>query len=425
MSRPPNFIVVMADDLGFGDVGCDGGELIRTPNIDRMAAEGVRFTDFYASANVCTPSRAGLLTGRYAIRHGLAKQVIQPNDGRGLPLSEVTIPKALGPGYACALVGKWHLGHMAPYWPPTQYGFEAFHGLAYSHDMKPLVMFDGEAGEPLTESAVDFPKLTQRFFEQTLAFAEANRERPFLVLLALTAPHVPLDPNPDDLTGSPAGAYGEVVEEIDRNMGRLFDGLRRLGLEEDTFVVFTSDNGPWFEGSSGPFRDRKGGSAWDGGFRVPFVLRQPGTVPAGEVRTGIASNLDLLPTLCRMADVAPPAVELDGRDLTDMILADAPSPHEAIVLFDNAKVAAVRTERWKYVVRSYYRTYDIPLDRFGYPLLFDMRADPGERYGLARLHPEIAAEMKARVERARAKYEPIAAQFPKWEPPAGGAKHRD
>jgi arylsulfatase A-like enzyme len=229
MARPPNIIVVLADDLGYGDVGCDGGELIRTPNIDRMAAEGVRFTDFYASANVCTPSRAGLLTGRYAIRHGLAEQVIQPDDGRGLPLSEVTIPKALGAGYASAIVGKWHLGHTAPYWPPTQYGFEQFHGLAYSHDMKPLVMFDGEAGEPLTESAVDFPKLTQRFFEQTLAFAEANRERPFFIYLALTAPHVPLDPNPDDLTGSPAGAYGEVVEEIDLNMGRLFEGCGGWG----------------------------------------------------------------------------------------------------------------------------------------------------------------------------------------------------
>jgi arylsulfatase A-like enzyme len=291
--------------------------------------------------------------------------------------------------------------------------------------MKPLVMFDGEGGSPLTEGPVDFPKLTERFFARTLAFAEANRERPFFVLLALTAPHVPLDPNPDDLTGSPAGAYGEVVEEIDLNMGRLFAGLDRLGLEQDTLVVFTSDNGPWFEGSSGPFRDRKGGSAFDGGFRVPFLLRQPGTVPAGAVRTGIASNLDLLPTLCRMAGVFPPEVELDGRDLTDMILSDVPSPNEEVVLFDNAKVAAVRTDRWKYVVRSYYRTFDVPLDRFGYPLLFDMRADPGESYGLARLHPEVAAEMKARVERARVKYEPIAAQFPPYVPPRSAAKHPD
>ena len=425
MARPPNFILVLADDLGYGDLGCNGGRLVRTPNLDRMAAEGVRFTDFYASANVCTPSRAGLLTGRYAIRHGLAEQVIQPSDTRGLPLTEITIPRALGPAYASALIGKWHLGHVEPWWPPTNYGFGEFHGLAFSHDMKPLVMFDGVAGAPLTESPVDFPQLTRRFFDQTLSFAERHSDRPFFILLALTAPHVPLDPNPEDLTGSPAGAYGEVVEEIDLNMPRVFEGLRRLGLERDTLVVFTSDNGPWFEGSSGPFRDRKGGSAFDGGFRVPFLLRQPGTLPAGAVRTGIASNLDLLPTLCRLAGVEPPEVELDGRDLTDVILADAGSPHEAIVLFDNAKVAAVRTDRWKYVVRSYYRTFDIPLDRFGYPLLFDMRADPAETYGLARLHPDIAAEMKARLEAAKARYEPLADAFPRFTPPPGGVRHRD
>lgn len=423
--RKPSFILVVADDLGYGDIGCDGGDLIRTPNIDRMAAEGVRFTDFYASANVCTPSRAGLLTGRYAIRSGLAEQVIQPDDTRGLPLDAITIPRALGPEYASALIGKWHLGHKAPWWPPTQYGFEQFHGVAYSHDMQPLVMFDGAVDEPLTESAVDFPRLTARFFEQTLAFAEANRDRPFFVLLALTAPHVPLVPNPDDPLGSAAGAYGEVVEEIDLNMGRLLEGLRALGLEEDVLVAFTSDNGPWFEGSAGPFRDRKGGSAFDGGFRVPFVLRQPGRLPAGSVRTGLASNLDLLPTLCAMARVAPPDLETDGRDQTAAILEDAPSPHNEIVLFDNAKVAAVRTDRWKYVVRSYYRTYDIPLDRFGYPLLFDMRADPGERYGLARLHPEIAAEMKTRVDAAKARYEPLFDAFPRWTPPLGGVTHRD
>ena len=423
MSRPPNFIIVMADDLGFGDVGCDGGELIRTPNIDRMAAEGVRFTDFYSSANVCTPSRAGLLTGRYAIRHGLAEQVIQPDDGRGLPLSEVTIPKALGDGYASALVGKWHLGHMAPYWPPTQYGFGEFHGLPYSHDMKPLALFDGPAGEPLTESPVDFPKLTQRFFEQTFAFAEANRDRPFFILLALTAPHVPLDPNPDDLTGSPAGAYGEVVEEIDRNMGRLFERLQALGLEEDTLVVFTSDNGPWFEGSSAPYRDRKGGSGWEGGFRVPFIVRQPGTVPAGRVTSALASNLDLLPTLATLAGATLPGEELDGRDLSGVILRNEPSPHEAFILFDNTHVAGVRAGRWKYVVRSYYRVYDAPLDR--YPLLFDLETDPAETYSLAALHPEVAADMAARVARARAKFDPIAAQFPPHVAPPSAKAHPD
>jgi arylsulfatase A len=427
MARRPNFIIVLADDLGYGDIGCDGGKIIRTPNLDRMAGEGVRFTDFYASANVCTPSRAGLLTGRYAIRSGLAHEVIQPADSTGLPLSEVTIPKALKDGYASALIGKWHLGHVAPHWPPMQYGFDAFHGLPYSHDMRPLAFYGADSPEgPMSEERVDFPKLTQRFFENTLKFAKENRERPFFILLALTAPHVPLRPNPDDLTGSPAGAYGEVVEEIDRNMGRLFEGLRRLGLEEDTLVAFTSDNGPWFEGSSGPFRDRKGGSAWDGGFRVPFIVRQPGVVPAGEVRTGVASNLDLLPTLAALAGADLPGdLVLDGKDISGMLVADAPSPHEELVLFDNANVAAVRAGKWKYVVRSYYRGMDIPLAQHGYPLLFDLETDPGENYSLISLNPEIAAEMKARFERLRDLYEPIGKAFPPHVAPASAAAHPD
>lgn len=421
--RKPNFIIILADDLGYGDLGGDGGKVIRTPNLDRMAQEGVRLTDFYASANVCTPSRAGLLTGQYAIRNGLAHEVIQPADTTGLPVDALTIPKALGEDYASALIGKWHLGHVAPHWPPTAYGFDHFYGLPYSHDMKPLALYD-TSQTPMSESKADFAKLTQQFFERTAAFVEENRERPFFVLLALTAPHVPLKPNPDDLTGSPGGAYGEVVEEIDLNVGRLLARLKELGLDEDTLVAFTSDNGPWFEGSSGPFRDRKGGSAWDGGFRVPFIVRQPGTVPAGQVSSGLASNLDLLPTLLAMAG-KPPVTgrELDGRDISGLLKDGAASPHEEIVLFDNARVAAVRTQRWKYVARSYYRTYDVALDR--YPLLFDMDVDPGENYSVARNFPEAAADMRARLEKARARYEPLAAAFPPHVAPASAAEHPD
>ena len=177
--RQPNIIVILADDLGYGDIGCDGGRHIRTPNLDRMAAEGVRLTDFYASANVCTPSRAGLMTGRYAIRSGLAHEVIQPADTTGLPLSEITIPQALKPDYATALVGKWHLGHVAPHWPPTVYGFDRFYGLPYSHDMRPLSLYAG-AGDAVAQQdgKVDFAKLTQQSFEQTAAFAEDNADRP-------------------------------------------------------------------------------------------------------------------------------------------------------------------------------------------------------------------------------------------------------
>ena len=423
--RQPSFIVIVADDLGYGDIGCDGGTIIRTPNLDQMAAEGVCFTDFYASANVCTPSRAGLLTGRYAIRSGLAHEVIQPADTTGLPLSEITIPKALGDAYATALIGKWHLGHVAPHWPPTVYGFDRFYGLPYSHDMRPLSLHAGEGADvEVIEAKPDFAKLTQNFFEQTLAFAEENRDRPFFALVTLTAPHIPLKPNPDDLTGSPGGAYGEVVEEIDLNVGRLLGKLKELGLNKDTLVIFTSDNGPWFEGSSGPFRDRKGGSAWDGGFRVPFIARQPGTLPAGFVTDALSSNLDLLPTLLAMAGIAAPTDrELDGADLSAVMAKGAASPNDQIVLFDNTHVAAVRTARWKYVVRSYYRGHDVPLDR--YPLLFDMGTDPGENYSVASLHPEALADMTVRVEAARAKYGPIGAAFPPHVAPASAADHPD
>lgn len=422
--RQPNIIVILADDLGYGDIGCDGGRHIRTPNLDRMAAEGVRFTDFYASANVCTPSRAGLMTGRYAIRSGLAHEVIQPADTTGLPLSEITIPQALKPDYATALVGKWHLGHVAPHWPPTVYGFDRFYGLPYSHDMRPLSLYAG-AGDAVAQQdgKVDFAKLTQQFFEQTAAFAEDNADRPFFVLLALTAPHIPLVPNPDDLTGSPAGVYGEVVEEIDVNVGRLIERLKALGIDDDTLVIFTSDNGPWFEGSSGPFRDRKGGSAWDGGFRVPFIARQPGRIPAGLVANGLSSNLDLLPTLLNLAGRALPEVELDGRDISGMLTSGEGSPHDEILLFNNNDVAAVRTARWKLVARSYYRTYDVPLDQL--PLLFDMQDDPGETYSVASLHPEALADLRQRIARARAKFGPIGQQFPKHVPPASAADHPD
>lgn len=425
MSRKPNIIVILADDLGYGDIGCNGSTHIRTPNIDRMAAEGARLTDFYASANVCTPSRAGLLTGRYAIRSGLAHEVIQPADTTGLPPDAYTIPKALKPDYATALIGKWHLGHVAPHWPPSVQGFDRFYGLAYSHDMRPLQLFEAD-GPKLTahDGPVDMPKLTQRFFEQTLAFVEANQKRPFFALVALTAPHIPLRPNPDDHTGSAAGAYGEVVEEIDLGVGRLLDHLKALALDDDTLVVFTSDNGPWFEGSSGPFRDRKGGSAWDGGFRVPFVARFPGRIPAGLTADALASNLDILPTALALAGVTPRRdVELDGIDLWPLLSGVGWAGHEEILLFNNNHVAGLRTARWKLVARSYYRTYDAPLDAL--PLLFDMQADPGENYSVAALHPDDLADMRARLARARAKYEPIAAQFRPHVAPASAADHPD
>lgn len=406
--RAPNIVVVLADDLGYGDLGSYGGRLIRTPHLDRMAREGARLTDFYACANICTPSRAGLLTGRYPIRTGLAHEVIQPNDSRGLPAGEVTIAEALRPEYATALIGKWHLGHVEPHWPPTKHGFDLFFGLPYSHDMKPLGLFTAGPGVELTREDVDPARLTQRFFDRGLAFIEEQKARPFFLMLALTTPHIPLDPHPDHAGRSPAAAYGDVVEEVDAGVGRLFAHLRKLGLDRDTLVVFTSDNGPWFEGSAGPLRDRKGGQGWDGGYRVPLLAHRPGVIPAGLTSDAIGMNIDLLPTLLAAAGKPlPTGVELDGRDLTPVLTQRrAPSPHEDLVLFNNEQVAAIRTQQWKYVARAYYRGFNVPLGSRG-ELLFDISADPSEAYNLASAHPDVVADMRARLTRAQGLFEPM------------------
>jgi arylsulfatase A len=405
--RPPNIIVVLADDLGYGDLGVQGSRRIATPNLDRLARQGVRMTDFYASANICTPSRAGLQTGRYPIRTGLAWQVIQPNDTNGLPSSEVTIAEALKPDYTTALVGKWHLGHVAPYWPPTGHGYDLFFGLPYSHDMKPLGLYEGGPGVELTREDVDFPKLTERFFDRGRKFIEDNRSRPFFLMLTLTAPHLALFPHPDHAGHSKAAAYGDVVEEIDVQMGRLIVHLQRLSLDRDTVVIVTSDNGPWFEGSSGPLRDRKGGAGWDGGYRVPFIAWAPGRLPAGKVSREIAMNIDLLPTVLAMTGKPLPQAEIDGRDLTATLSRGARSPHEELVLFNNEQVAGIRTDRWKYVGRSYYRGAEYPLTAVRGAGLFDVRDDPSEAYNLSSLHPEVMRDMQARFERARATFEPL------------------
>ncbi len=406
--RKPNVIVILADDLGYGDVGAFGGKLIKTPNIDRMAKEGVKLTTFFSSANICTPSRAGLLTGRYPIRTGLGYEVIQAKDTNGLPLSEVTIAEALKPDYATALIGKWHLGHVPPYWPPNVQGFDLFFGLPYSHDMKPLSLYTKEPGGQLTSEDVDFSHLTQRFFDRGLQFIEDNRDRPFFLELALNAPHEPEVPNPDYKGKSKAANFGDVVEEVDARVGTLLAKLKALGLEMDTLVILTSDNGPWFEGSSGGFRDRKGGAGWEGGYRVPFIARQPGTIPAGVTSNAMAMNIDFLPTIMAWTGKPLPAATIDGKDLSPVLRTrNAPSPHDELVLFNNERVAAVRTKDWKLVIRTYYRIYDVPLDKYGYAQLIDLKNDPAESYNVAALHPDVMKDMVARAKQAQAEFEPL------------------
>jgi len=416
--RKPNFIIILCDDLGYGDIEPTGGTVIPTPNLNRMAREGVVLTDYYAPANICTPSRAGLLTGRYPIRTGLGYNVIMPvNDERVLPISEVTIPRALKRGgYVSGLFGKWHLGHRGPDWQPTRHGFDRFFGIPYSHDMKPLTLITDNSPdvEPTREEPV-LSELQQRFYGAAEKFIEENAHKPFFVELALSAPHLANYPNAKLRDAKMQSAYGEVVEEIDNIVGRLLDKLRVLDLERDTLVIFTSDNGPWFEGSTGGLRDRKGGAGYDGGYRVPFIVRQPGKVPAGRRSDAIAMGIDFLPTFCAMAGVpAPAGVAIDGMDISDVLTRGAATPHEALLLFNDEEVVALRTQRWKYVVKSYHHGELRSLEGQDYPQLYDMKVDRSESYSTAERNPEALAVVQRLMADAHTKFAPMrASQLPK------------
>ena len=413
--RKPNFIIILCDDLGWGDIEPDGGKTIHTPNLNRMAAEGNVLTDYYAPQNICTPSRAGLLTGRYAIRTGLAYSVILPAEDRRLPLSEVTIAAALKPaGYVSALFGKWHLGHTGPSWQPTRHGFDHFFGLQYSHDMTPLSLYtdNGPDQEPTREDVIE-EELQQRFYAAAETFITDHADRPFFVELALSAPHLPNYPNARFRDKTMQGAYADTVVEIDAIVGHLMAHLKSLGIDRDTLMIFTSDNGPWYEGSTGGLRDRKGGAAYDGGYRVPCIARQPGVVKAGLRTNSIAMGIDFLPTFCAMAGTpTPPGVELDGRNISAVLTHGAASPHDQLLLFNDEEVVAVRTQRWKYATHSHYRGSLATTEDRGYPQLFDVSKDISESYSLARLEPETLADMQARMKAARAQFGPMKAKQP-------------
>ena len=391
-----NFIIILTDDLGYGDLGVYGSTLIRTPNIDRLAAEGVRLDSFYASANVCTASRGGLLTGRYPIRLNLVQDVARPSNDIGIDASEITIAEALKiKYYQTALIGKWHLGEEAER-NPVFNGFDEFYGLLHSNDMAPVELYQG------TEM-IEFPviqnTLTKRYTDQAISFIEKNQQKPFFLLLSHAFPHVPLVASKEFAGTSKAGLYGDVVEELDWSTGKVLDTLARLGLDENTLVIFTSDNGPWWEGSPGQFRDRKG-SSWEGGMRVPFIARWPEEIPAGLVSPEPAMNIDVFPTLLAAAGAPLPGdKDIDGLDILPMLQGRTTSPHEALYFFDKDRIAGVRSGKWKLVVESKYQTvissFDHPDSYYGpVGLLFDLENDPSETYSYAREHPEVVKRLR-------------------------------
>jgi arylsulfatase A-like enzyme len=416
--RPPNFIIIVADDLGYGDLGVYGNPVIRTPNLDRMASEGVRLTSFYAVASTCTPSRAALMTGRYPIRSGLIR-VLHPREKFGMPHSEITLAEALKDrGYATACIGKWHLGDLSGYWP-NRHGFDFFFGLLYSNDMTlmppnfhRLRLYSNQT--PI-ESPVVQQTLTQRYTAESLRFIEENKDRPFFLYLAHTMPHVPLSASKEFRGRSQAGLYGDVVEELDWSAGQILGRLKKLGLDEQTLVVFTSDNGPApslgprLQGaSSGPFRGWKR-SRWEGGFRVPCIVRWPGHLPAGRVETGISTIMDFFPTLIQAAQGTIPLDRpLDGHNILPMLLGKQPSPYRAFYYFRGANILAVRSGSWK----LHLPRRDPGSNQVDWPggrpaaELYDLQHDPSERNNLALTHPDIVASLIAQTRLFRSGMQP-------------------
>lgn len=409
-SAPPNIVLIAVDDLGYGDLGCYGHPTLRTPNIDRMAAEGVRFTSFYSGAPVCTPSRAALLTGRLPVRSGMTS-VLNPLSTGGLPGTEVTLAESLkSAGYRTGCVGKWHLGHQAAHLP-LNHGFDTFFGIPYSHDLSPRGG-PGSLGYPALpplplmrntetiETDPDHSLLTRRFTEEAVRFVLNGASQPFFLFLSHPMPHVPLAASPEFRGRSTRGLYGDVVEELDWSAGAVLNAVKSAGKEQNTLFLFSSDNGPWLSkrqlgGSSGPLHEGKL-TTWEGGPRVPFIARWMGSLPPGQTVRTPASFLDLFPTLVRLGGAAlPPGVTLDGEDISPLLQGETWSGERTIFFWNGDALRAMRKGPWKlHVEVTDAETPPAETTRPEQPLLFNVESDPGEKYNVAALYPEVVADLQ-------------------------------
>ena len=337
----PNVVVILADDLGFGDLGCFGSS-IPTPNLDAMASEGVKLTRFYSASPVCSPSRAALLTGRYPVRSGVVN-VLMPDAEGGLRETEQSLPRLMKTrGYRVGCVGKWHLGTKKGC-QPNQNGFDEYYGVPYSNDMHPLpFLADGAVDEPTAKQTV----LTERFTRKAVDFISRNKERPFFLYIAHTAPHIPLIPSEKWKGKSGQGVYGDVVAELDWSVGQVLEAIKANGLDNNTLVIFTSDNGPWYQGSAGNLRGRKG-STMEGGMRVPCIARYPGKIPAGMTSLALSSTMDIAATVSALSG-ATPAASYDGVNLWPVLTGEAPIvERDPLLFFDGWDVQCVRWGPWK------------------------------------------------------------------------------
>jgi len=403
----PNIVIILLDDLGYGDLDAP---TINTPNLDRMAAEGVRLTSFCASAALCSPSRAGLLTGRYPVRThittplyptGHAMNLLMDVLGRyaysvtGIPEDEILLPEVLSRrGYRTGMVGKWHLGDK-PGHRPNDRGFDSFYGVLYSNDVSPYAIYRDQ--EIVVDAPADQNLLTGDFTREAQAFIRENKGEPFFLYLAHPMPHEPMHASASFRGQSQAGLYGDAVEELDWGIGEVLKTLNEQSLDQNTLVVFTSDNGPWWQGNPGYTRGRKM-LTFEGGFRVPFIARWPGVIPAGTLSDEMSMNFDLFPTCLQLAGVPLPTDRIiDGEDILPVLTGTSPSPHDTLYFYDTRTLLAVRHQQWKYHRR--FRT-----DNAGYwplqqgPFLFDLERDPNESYSLIESRPETAAELASMLD---------------------------
>jgi arylsulfatase len=428
----PNIVVILCDDLGYGDIHCYGSG-IPTPNIDEMAHEGVRFEQFYSANAVCSPSRASLMTGRYPTRVGVP-DVVESTDTTGLSLAETTIAEMLKPsGYSTMCVGKWHLGATTPYLP-TSRGFDHYWGIPYSNDQLPSILLQDTT---IIESPVQLNTLTQRYTQQAVSFIQRSKNSPFFLYFAHTFPHIPLAVSTAFQGSTGMGLYADVVAEIDASVGTVLQALKDNGVDNNTLTIFTSDNGPWFLGSPGKLRGRKGWT-YEGGVREPFIARFPGRIPAAHlpartaapppgatpptpsasvhlanypaarVVTSMATMMDILPTIAGLSNAKLPGKPLDGVDIWPVLTGEQDAvKHDMFLYFDSWNVQCARLGPWKLHIARYNDfawNPDPPGGRINLPLpapeLYNLEVDPDESYDVAADNPTVVADIQARIVKA-------------------------
>jgi arylsulfatase A len=415
-NKPTNFIIILADDLGYGDLSCFGHPTIRTPNLDKMAADGIRFTQFYVGANVCTPSRAALLTGRLPVRNGMygkVQTVLFPNSAGGLPHTEITIAQALKKqNYQTAIVGKWHLGSL-PEYLPLNYGFDYYFGIPYSgdmgkvgpspkikdRDMPPLPLYKNKT---VIEQEPDQHLLTKRYTTEVVDFIRKNKSNPFFMYYANNFPHVPLYASKDFEGKSKRGLYGDVVQELDWSVGEILKELKNLKLDKNTLVIFCSDNGPWLlkgildetSGSAGLLYEGKS-STYEGGMRVPAIAWWPGTIKPNQTSEAVATTMDLYPTILHLAKaVVPNDRPVDGNDIVDLFTGKREKVTEIVYYYDKGDLYAIRKGPWKAHFTTHHSYSQEPPQVHNPPLLYNIEVDPSEQYDQAKQQSDVIEELR-------------------------------